>query len=43
MGKSAVDALVEYGKEGRVSEYFSVDVNIITPHNVEDYLKQNEE
>lgn len=43
MGKSAVDALVEYGKEGRVSEYFSVDVNIITSHNVEDYLKQNEE
>lgn len=43
MGIYAVDALTEYQREGRVSDYYSVDVNIITQKNVGDYLKEDEE
>lgn len=43
MGRDAADALAEYQKEGRVSDYYSVDVNIITQENVEEYRKNDEE
>lgn len=43
MGTSAIDALTEYQSEGRVSDYYSVDVNIITQENVKDYLEEDGE
>ncbi len=43
MGRNGIQALTEYRKEGRVSDYFSVDVNLITCQNVEEYISHNEE
>ena len=38
MGQYSVMALDEYRKNGYVSEYFSVDTNLITAENVKEYL-----
>lgn len=42
MGKMGVQALTEYIEEGRVSDYYSVGVNIINGENIEEYYKKNE-
>ena len=42
MGEFGIDALTKYCQEGRVSDYYSVDVNIITPENVGEYTKEDE-
>lgn len=43
MGEMGVQALTEYIEEGRVSDYYSVGVNIINRENVGEYIKNNEE
>ena len=40
MGKYSVEALKEFRDMGYVSEYFSVDLELITRNNVEEYLKE---
>lgn len=40
MGRLSVQALTEYIKEGRVSDYYSVNVHVITSENVEEYMDE---
>lgn len=42
MGSSSVEALEEYYRMGYTSSYFSVDLDIITPQNVKQFLKEEE-
>jgi ribose transport system substrate-binding protein len=42
LGSFCIDALTEYDKTGNVSEYMSVDINLITDKNVEEYLIYDE-
>lgn len=39
MGANCVEALTEYKKTNYVSEYYSVDINVINKNNVKDYIK----
>lgn len=43
MGALSVDALTEYRKTKRVSDYFSVDINVIDMKNVQDYLNSKKD
>ncbi len=38
MGAYCVEAMTEYRETGRVSDYFSVDINVINDTNVKDYI-----
>lgn len=40
MGAYCVEALTEYRRTKRVSDYFSVDINMINKDNVEDYINK---
>ena len=42
MGKYCVEALEEYYQMGHVSSYFSVDLNIMTQENVDQFIAQEE-
>lgn len=42
LGSYCIDALTEYEKTGHVSEYMSVDINLITDENVGEYLIDDE-
>ena len=42
IGRTAVDNLLEYIDSGFVTEYSSIDIEIITPENVGDYLEKEE-
>ncbi|HKM21150.1 MAG TPA: substrate-binding domain-containing protein [Lachnospiraceae bacterium] len=42
MGQFCVNALDEYFTTGHVSEYFSVDISLITAENVKDYMISEE-
>lgn len=39
MGAHCVEALTEYRETGQVSDYFSVDINVINQENVKEYMK----
>ena len=39
MGAYCVEALTEYRKTKRVSDYYSVDISVINKENVKDYMK----
>ncbi len=41
MGTYCVEALAEYLKTGRVSDFYSVNINVVNADNVEDYLIDN--
>ena len=41
MGRCSVEALEEYYSMGYTSNYFSVDLNIITQQNAGDYLEED--
>lgn len=43
MGKYCVEALKEYNELGNVSEYFSVDVNVINYENIDKYMEGEDE
>lgn len=42
LGSDCIDALIEYEKTGHVSDYISVDINLITNKNVGEYLFYDE-
>lgn len=42
MGTYGINALEEYKSEGRVSDYYSINVNVITPQNVQEYINEDE-
>ncbi len=42
LGSFCIDALAEYERTGHVSEYMSVDINLITDKNVGEYLINDE-
>ena len=43
MGAYCVEALIEYRERKRMSDYFSVNINIITSENVDEYMDINKE
>lgn len=43
IGVNCIEALEEYAQMGYVSNYFSVDMNIVTRNNIQDYMKEDEE
>lgn len=42
MGAYCVEALMEYRETNNVSDYYSVDISVITKENVDDYIKTKE-
>jgi ribose transport system substrate-binding protein len=42
LGSYCIDALMEYSNTGHVSEYMSVDINLVTDKNVGEYLIYDE-
>jgi ribose transport system substrate-binding protein len=41
MGAYCVEALTEYRENGKVNEYFTVDISIISSENIGEYLKED--
>ena len=43
MGIKGIEALEEYLDTGHVNEYITIDVDVVTINNIEEYIQNGEE